>query len=46
MIEITENNVYDDATQITRIKWYHKIEGQEEEIEEELNFTNFLSARN
>ena len=41
MIEITENNVYDDATQITRIKWYHKIEGQEEEIEEELNLRIF-----
>jgi SAM-dependent methyltransferase len=41
MIEITEKNVYDDATQVNRIKWYYKIETQEEEIEEELNLRIF-----
>lgn len=41
MIEITENNVYDEATQVNRIKWYYKIENQEEEIEEELNLRIF-----
>ncbi|RKX25209.1 MAG: hypothetical protein DRP47_10135 [Candidatus Zixiibacteriota bacterium] len=33
---ITENNVYDPATQINHIKWYYKI-GDAEEIARELN---------
>ena len=28
---VTENNVYDTASQINRIKWYYKIEGEEKE---------------
>ena len=30
MIEVTENNIYDDAIQINRIKLYHKIDGKVE----------------
>lgn len=28
---VTENNVYDSASQINRIKWYYKIESEEKE---------------
>jgi len=34
---ITENNIYDAAAQINRIKWYYKIGSQAEEVVEELN---------
>lgn len=35
-VTITENNVYDKATQINHIKWYYKI-GKQEEFAVELN---------
>lgn len=33
-VVITENNVYDDANQINRIKWYYKIDNKEEYVKE------------
>ena len=41
-VVITENNVYDKATQIKRIKWYYKIGDQTEETIEELNMRIFF----
>jgi ubiquinone/menaquinone biosynthesis C-methylase UbiE len=41
-VVITENNVYEKATQINRIKWYYKIGDQTEEIIEELNMRIFF----
>lgn len=40
-VVITENNTYDAATQINRIKWYYKIGIQAEEVVEELNMRIF-----
>ncbi|MBI4721665.1 MAG: class I SAM-dependent methyltransferase [Candidatus Stahlbacteria bacterium] len=40
-VVITENNVYDSATQINYIKWYYKIGNQAKEIVEELNLRMF-----
>jgi len=34
VVEITENNIYDDATQINRIKLYYKIGDQKEKVDE------------
>ena len=28
---VTENNIYEGASQVNRIKWYYKIEGEEKE---------------
>jgi len=39
-VVITENNIYDTATQINRIKWYYKI-GSEPEVVKELNMRIF-----
>lgn len=39
-VVITENNLYDTATQINRIKWYYKI-GSEPEVVKELNMRIF-----
>ena len=36
-VTITENNVYDRASQINRIKWYYDIGGGEEEFVVALN---------
>ncbi|MCK4632914.1 MAG: class I SAM-dependent methyltransferase [candidate division Zixibacteria bacterium] len=36
MVTITENNVYDAASQINRIKWYYKF-GDRDEVVRELN---------
>jgi hypothetical protein len=33
-IEVTESNMYDDATQINKIKFYYKIGDQEEKLDE------------
>jgi len=33
-VVITENNVYDSTNQINRIKWYYKIDNQEEVVKE------------
>ena len=41
-VVITENNVYEKATQINRIKWYYKIGDQTEETIEELNMRIFF----
>ena len=35
-VTITENSTYDPATQINYVKWYFKIEGEDEEVVEEL----------
>ncbi|RKX41844.1 MAG: class I SAM-dependent methyltransferase [Thermotogae bacterium] len=40
-VVITENNTYDAASQINRIKWYYKMGDQAEEIVEELNMRIF-----
>ncbi len=42
-VEITENNLYDTADQINRIKWYYRIEG-EEEFSVDLNMRIFFPA--
>lgn len=34
MVTVTENNVYDRATQVNRIRWYFAIDGQEEYAQE------------
>ena len=39
-VVITENNIYDTATQINRIKWYYRI-GSQPEIVKELNMRIF-----
>jgi SAM-dependent methyltransferase len=39
-VVIAENNLYDTATQINRIKWYYKI-GSEPEVVKELNMRIF-----
>ncbi|MCD4653841.1 class I SAM-dependent methyltransferase [bacterium] len=41
LITITENNVYDSASQINRIKWYYQIPGKAEETVVELNMRMF-----
>lgn len=33
-VVVTENNIYDSANQINRIRWYDKIDNQEEAVEE------------
>ena len=40
-VVITENNIYEPATQINRTKWYFKIGSQTEESVEELNMRIF-----
>lgn len=40
-VVITENNIYDAATQINSIKWYYKIGSQADEVVEELNMRIF-----
>ena len=40
-VVITENNVYDSASQINRIKWYYRIGGRSEEVVRELNMRIF-----
>lgn len=40
-VVITENNIYDAATQINRIKLYYKIGSHAEEVVEELNMRIF-----
>ncbi len=41
-VVITENNVYDDAAQINRIKWYYSLGNDDEETVEELNMRIFF----
>lgn len=41
-VVVTENNVYDDASQINMIKWYYQFSNREEEIVEELNMRMFF----
>lgn len=38
---ITENNVYDSATQVNRIKWYYRLKGETSERVELLNMRIF-----
>jgi 2-polyprenyl-3-methyl-5-hydroxy-6-metoxy-1,4-benzoquinol methylase len=40
-VVITENNVYDTATQVNRIKWYYKVGKDREEMVRELNMRIF-----
>ena len=41
-VTVTENNIYDSATQINRIKWYFHTEKEKEEPVEELNMRIFF----
>ncbi|KKM72502.1 hypothetical protein LCGC14_1419870 [marine sediment metagenome] len=41
-VTITENNVYDRASQVNRIKWYFKISNQPRESVYELNMRMFF----
>jgi len=41
-VTITENNIYDSATQINRIKWYFHTENEKEKSVEELNMRIFF----
>jgi SAM-dependent methyltransferase len=41
IVVITENNLYDSATQVNRIKWYYGLRGQEGEKVELLNMRIF-----
>jgi SAM-dependent methyltransferase len=41
MVVITENNVYDAASQINRIKWYFKIGDRPDEMIQQLNMRIF-----
>jgi hypothetical protein len=36
-VVVTENNTYDTATQLNRVKWYYKIGGRPTESIKELN---------
>jgi SAM-dependent methyltransferase len=40
-VVITENNIYDAASQINRIKWYHKTSESAKEVVRELNMRIF-----
>ncbi|MBN1879209.1 class I SAM-dependent methyltransferase [bacterium] len=40
-IVITENNIYDPATQINHIRWYYKVPGCPDELEVENNMRMF-----
>jgi SAM-dependent methyltransferase len=40
-VVITENNVYDKATQINRIKWYYRVGDDPQEMVRELNMRIF-----
>lgn len=40
-VVVTENNVYDKASQINRIKWYHQVTGRPGEVVRELNMRIF-----
>ncbi len=40
-VVITENNIYDAANQINRVKWYYNIGSQSEEVVEDLNMRIF-----
>jgi SAM-dependent methyltransferase len=40
-VVITENNIYDAAAQINRIKWYYKVSGKPDEVVKELNMRIF-----
>ncbi len=37
MVVMTENNIYDAAFQINRVKWYHSIGGEEDKFVLDLN---------
>ena len=37
IVTVTENNIYNAATQINHIHWYYRLEGQQEETRAELN---------
>ena len=41
-VVITENNIYDNDTQINRVKWYYRIGERTEETIEELNMRIFF----
>jgi len=41
LVVITEDNVYDRATQVNRIKWHFSIGGREDSMVEELNMRIF-----
>jgi hypothetical protein len=40
-VVVTENNIYDDAAQINRIKWYYRVGGDSAESVRELNMRIF-----
>jgi SAM-dependent methyltransferase len=40
-IVLTENNVYDGASQVNRIKWYYRIGGRSDQITVDLNMRIF-----